>query len=486
MINEQPRTESSIKGNVNWRTIGLFFLLLVIIAIGISGPCSTYKSDVTGIGSSGNKNNGGESSSVSPVTSPAPSDGASDVPITATLSWAVASGATHYAVYCGITTTDWYSITNTGLTNYNPGTLAYNTTYYWRIDPNNINKVTSGKVWSFTTIAQSINIPAQVTNPAPANGGTDIAPNVQLSWAAATDAASYDVYCGTANPPPFRTNTTSTTYNPGILTYSTIYNWRINSKNALGTTTGNLWNFTTRAQTPAPNTPSGLTAEALSSSQVVISWADNSGDETGFTIERKSPITGTYATVATPTANTTVYTDTNCSSFSTYYYRIKSFNAMGDSAYSNEASAVTFNRTTSGSMILQWKTEGANLRVRVSAPTTGWVSVGFVPVNKMQGANIIIGYVSGGTLFIQDNYGTGTGTHASDISLGGTDNITNKSGTEIGGVTELVFTIPLNSGDSRDKPLVVGNNYNVILGYSNSDNFTGMHTFAATINIKIQ
>lgn len=38
----------------------------------------------------------------------------------------------------------------------------------------------------------------------------------------------------------------------------------------------------------APNTPSNLTVMAVTSSQIDLSWTDNSNDESGFSIERKN------------------------------------------------------------------------------------------------------------------------------------------------------------------------------------------------------
>jgi len=56
-----------------------------------------------------------------------------------------------------------------------------------------------------------------------------------------------------------------------------------------------------------------------------------------------------------------------------------------------------FSEVTSSNITLKWKVEGANLKVRVSAPTSGWVAFGVIadPQNFMQGSNLIIGYYSG-------------------------------------------------------------------------------------------
>lgn len=59
-----------------------------------------------------------------------------------------------------------------------------------------------------------------------------------------------------------------------------------------------------------PVSPSGLTAAAISSSQINLSWTDNSNNETGFKIERKTGVGGTYLQIATTGANIATYSDT--------------------------------------------------------------------------------------------------------------------------------------------------------------------------------
>jgi hypothetical protein len=135
---------------------------------------------------------------------------------------------------------------------------------------------------------------------------------------------------------------------------------------------------------------------------------------------------------------------------------------------------------------LQWRTAGDYLFVNLMAPTTGWVAVGFDPVNAMQDADIIIGYVdSSGEVYIRDDYGTSPGSHASDTSLGGADHVMDHYGMDDGEMTMLHFKIPLNSGDEYDKMLVPGNTYEVILAYGSADNFTAFHTMATSTEIEL-
>ncbi len=87
--------------------------------------------------------------------------------------------------------------------------------------------------------------------------------------------------------------------------------------------------------------PTNLTATVVSSTQVNLSWTDNSISETGFAIERKTNVAGSYAQIATVLANVTTYTDTSLATNTIYYYRVSAYDAIGYSTYSNEASATT-------------------------------------------------------------------------------------------------------------------------------------------------
>lgn len=89
-----------------------------------------------------------------------------------------------------------------------------------------------------------------------------------------------------------------------------------------------------------PDAPSNLSATAVSSTQINLTWSDNSSNETNFVIERKTSTTA-YSVIATLGANITSYSNTGLKKNTTYTYRVKATNAGGSSGYSNEASAKT-------------------------------------------------------------------------------------------------------------------------------------------------
>ena len=100
--------------------------------------------------------------------------------------------------------------------------------------------------------------------------------------------------------------------------------------------------LTATAASNLPTAPSGLTATAASSSQINLSWTDTAGDETGFQIDQATNSTFTTGlTTVSVGAGVTTYGATGLSAGTTYYYRVRATNAVGNSANTSTASATT-------------------------------------------------------------------------------------------------------------------------------------------------
>ena len=106
------------------------------------------------------------------------------------------------------------------------------------------------------------------------------------------------------------------------------------------TTTTTIVTTTTTAL-QVPSAPGNLTATAISSSRIDLGWIDNSTNETGFKVERGTSSSGPFSQIATVGANVTSYSNTGLNRNTMYYYRVRAYNAAGDSGYSNIAKAKT-------------------------------------------------------------------------------------------------------------------------------------------------
>ena len=90
-----------------------------------------------------------------------------------------------------------------------------------------------------------------------------------------------------------------------------------------------------------PIAPSNLAATANSTTQITLTWKDNSSDESGFKIERAPASSGAWTQIGTVGPNVTVFASSGLSAATTYYYRVLAYNTRGNSAYSATASATT-------------------------------------------------------------------------------------------------------------------------------------------------
>jgi hypothetical protein len=128
----------------------------------------------------------------------------------------------------------------------------------------------------------------------------------------------------------------STSYADFSVSSTAGYAYRVFAYDVSGSTGSN----TVTLPSP-PAAPSQLTATAESGPQVRLSWQDNSGNETGFVIER-SDSGGAYTQLATAparqgTGNTVTYTDPSVVAGGSYRYRVAAENASGLSAYATSS-----------------------------------------------------------------------------------------------------------------------------------------------------
>jgi hypothetical protein len=85
----------------------------------------------------------------------------------------------------------------------------------------------------------------------------------------------------------------------------------------------------------APVAPSNLDAEDISSNKVELTWDDNSGNETGFRLERAKGTSGSFTLLVNLGQNVQTYSDASVEAETTYKYRIRAYNTFGNSTYSD-------------------------------------------------------------------------------------------------------------------------------------------------------
>jgi titin len=105
-------------------------------------------------------------------------------------------------------------------------------------------------------------------------------------------------------------------------------------------------NSRSATSTLPPLAPKQLVSAAQGATQIRLTWQDPSAldseaDESAFEIERKLDSDAVFASVAAVGAGVTAFVNTGLSANTKYVYRVRAKNAIGASAYSNDASATT-------------------------------------------------------------------------------------------------------------------------------------------------
>ncbi|MDR1215910.1 MAG: fibronectin type III domain-containing protein [Treponema sp.] len=145
--------------------------------------------------------------------------------------------------------------------------------------------------------------------------------------------------------------------------------WESAKSSAVSATTSNTPGE--GSQSTVPSVPTGITATAVSSSSITVSWSAVSG-ATGYRIYWATSSSGSYSQKESVTS--TSFTDTGLSANTPYYYKVSAYNSSGESGQSNYYSATTSSSTPSGSAP-SVPTNVTATAVSSSSITVNWSSV---------------------------------------------------------------------------------------------------------------
>jgi hypothetical protein len=224
-----------------------------------------------------------------------------------------------------------------GVRSYTDATFRFNTTVYsYRV----VAKNTVGYGGAFMSLSvQSVSAAVPVI-PSPTNLTAALAagPQVNLTWTDnATNETGFIVQRSTdgviftqIGTAPARNNTGSVSFVDSSIQPGTTYTYRVAATSAVGQS---AYSNTAQVVVPAmPAAPSNFTAVRGpngngNNRSVILTWTDNSTNETGFTIQRATNAQFTQGlNTVNVAANTTTLTQTGLSRNTAYYYRIRANN----------------------------------------------------------------------------------------------------------------------------------------------------------------
>lgn len=167
---------------------------------------------------------------------------------------------------------------------------------------------------------------------------------VDLYWLDnSTNEAGFEIHRSTGASGTFSLLSTTgenvVFYSDPGLTARTLYCYKVRAFRRAGRKTSySAFSTTACATTPAPlGVPLNASVKPSSSSAVAITWGDNSGNESGFRVERSASAGGPWDAAITTGVNATSATDGGRASEQQVCYRVIAINSHGESDPSNAA-----------------------------------------------------------------------------------------------------------------------------------------------------
>ena len=271
---------------------------------------------------------------------------------------------THFTIQRNTSTSAWVTIATVPSTtgpetgssiSYVDTTVASNTIYNYRILANNVvgdtetpnfpTVTTNSTPATAPPVASPTNLAAtMVSGPSISLTWTDVSNNEDnfSVWRSVDGGAFTQIATVTRTTPQSgQTGGTVTFINTNaiaLLVPGETYTYRVT---AVSNTLGSSWpSNTAMVLFAAPAAPSGLTESIAQinggNDVVILNWVDNSNNEAGFTIERATNPGFTGATTIPVGADVQTFTENvKRGGLPTYYYRIQSYNAVGNLGWQN-------------------------------------------------------------------------------------------------------------------------------------------------------
>ncbi|MCK4979040.1 MAG: hypothetical protein KAS62_01525, partial [Candidatus Delongbacteria bacterium] len=266
-----------------------------------------------------------------------PADASDTFDLTPAFDWSDASDATGYEILVD-NNSDFSSPeinTTTTSSDYTPGTDLALDTYYWKvIATNGVGNGEYSSTWSFNIL---ISPPPAPTLILPADVSTIEDTTPAFDWSDASGATDYTILVDNNSDfssPEINTSISNSNYTSGTALALDVYYWKVLATNSSGDSPySTTWSFTLQA--PLPGIPTLIEPADLAGVQDTtpyFDWSDAS-DAVSYEI-----LVDNNSDFSSPEIDTSIVpsecTVVSAFALGTYYWKVRSVNATGNSNYS--------------------------------------------------------------------------------------------------------------------------------------------------------
>ncbi len=140
---------------------------------------------------------------------------------------------------------------------------------------------------------------------------------------------------------------------------------------------------------------------------------------------------------------------------------------------------------TKNNMTVTWHYNLDRIYFKMTAPTNGWVTIGFNNTKSIAGNYLLMGRVVNNKVEVVEHHTISAGNYKPITTLGGEVMVKDVNGFEENTKTTILFSLPLNPNTTYQKNLNQDVKQTLLLAYSREDDFQHHSLMRTSINVKL-
>ncbi len=137
------------------------------------------------------------------------------------------------------------------------------------------------------------------------------------------------------------------------------------------------------------------------------------------------------------------------------------------------------------SMTMRWRYDNERIFFEMSAPTDGWVTIGFNTKKDIAGTYLLMGNIVNEQPKVVEHFTISAGNYKPIETFGIGSQVQDVDGIEKNGKTTLKFSLPIRAVSKYQKNLNRDLKYTLIMAYSREDDFQHHSMMRTSINVKL-
>lgn len=143
------------------------------------------------------------------------------------------------------------------------------------------------------------------------------------------------------------------------------------------------------------------------------------------------------------------------------------------------------NKVIKNNMEVQWKYVENSIEFTMSAPTDGWVTIGFNNQESKAGCYLLMGRIQNGNVEVVEHYTQSPGNYKPISKYNVVPKVAGVRGEETGKSSTIEFSLPQKANCQYQKDLFPGKQYVMVLAYSQSDDFQHHSIMRTSVKVKL-